>query len=160
MARHILEVTILGRRWGPWRPWRDWHGLQRLSITMADARRPRVLVIDDDPSVREVVQSLLASFGYECQTAADGRSGITRFDEEGGWDLVLTDLAMPEMSGWEVVAAIRRRAPTMPIVVITGLNDSDVMQRATEWRLPVLTKPLSAQTLKAAVVEALYRKPA
>ena len=125
---------------------------------MAKARRPRVLVIDDDPSVREVVRSLLASFGYECQTAADGASGLTRFDAEGGWDLVLTDLAMPEMSGWEVVAAIRRRAATMPIVLITGLSDPDVMRRASEWRLRILTKPFSGQTLKAAVVEALYPK--
>jgi CheY-like chemotaxis protein len=125
---------------------------------MAEARRSRVLVIDDDPSVREVVLSLLASFGYDCHTAADGVSGLIRFDE-GGWDLVLTDLAMPQMSGWEVVQAIRRRAPTMPIVLITGLNDTDVMRRASEWRLPVLTKPFSGQTLTAAVVEALYSKP-
>jgi FixJ family two-component response regulator len=66
---------------------------------------------------------------------------------------------MPEMSGWEVVAAIRRRAPTMPIVLITGLSDPEVMLRASEWRLRILTKPFSGQTLKAAVVEALYPKP-
>jgi CheY-like chemotaxis protein len=125
---------------------------------MAEARRSRVLVIDDDPSVREVVHSLLASFGYDAETAADGAMGVARF-EESGWDLVLTDLAMPNMSGWEVVQAIRRRAPTMPIVLITGLSDPDVMRRASEWRLPVLTKPFSGQTLKAAVVEALYPKP-
>jgi CheY-like chemotaxis protein len=124
---------------------------------MAEAHPPRVLMIDDDPNVREAVRSLLASFGYDCQTAADGASGLSRFDE-GGWDLVLTDLAMPEMSGWEVVQAIRRRAPTLPIVLITGLSNPDVMRRAREWRLPVLTKPFSVQTLKAAVVEALSHK--
>jgi CheY-like chemotaxis protein len=59
---------------------------------MAEERPPRVLVIDDDSSIREVVCSLLASFGYDCQTAADGAQGLARFDE-GGWDLVLTDLA-------------------------------------------------------------------
>ena len=124
---------------------------------MAKARRPRVLVIDDDPGVREVVHLLLASFGCDCQTAADGTSGLTHFDE-GGWDLVLTDLAMPEMSGWEVVEAIRQRAPTLPIVLMTGSTGPDVMRRATEWRLPILPKPFPMQTLKATVVEALYLK--
>jgi CheY-like chemotaxis protein len=125
---------------------------------MTSAHPPRVLVIDDDAGVREAVSCLLAEFGYDCQTATDGRSGLVRFDE-GGWDLVLTDLAMPEMSGWEVVAAIRQRAPAMPIILITGLRDPDVMQRASEWRLRVLPKPFPMQTLKAAVVEALYPKP-
>jgi CheY-like chemotaxis protein len=122
---------------------------------MAEARRSRVLVIDDDPSVREVVHSLLASFGYDCQTAADGASGLTRFDE-GGWNLVLTDLAMPEMSGWEVIQAIRRRAPTTPIILITGLSDPAVIHRAREWRVPVILKPFRLDRLKAALVEALY----
>jgi CheY-like chemotaxis protein len=123
---------------------------------MAEARRPRVLVIDDEPGVREVVHLLLESFGCDCQTAADGTSGLTHFDE-GGWDLVLTDLAMPEMSGWEVVEAIRQRAPTLPIVLMTGSNSHDVMRRATMWRLQILPKPFPVQTFKATVVEALYR---
>jgi CheY-like chemotaxis protein len=124
---------------------------------MADAHRPRVLVIDDDPSVREVVRYLLAAFGYECHTAANGASGLARFDE-GGWDLVLTDLEMPEMSGWQVIEAIRQRAPTMPIVVITAFSDPAVMRQASEWGVPVVAKPFSMATLKAVVVEALYRK--
>jgi CheY-like chemotaxis protein len=135
-----------------------WHGLHRLPIAMEEARRPRVLVIDDDPSVREVVSFLLDSFGYDCGTAADGRNGLVRFDE-GGWNLVITDLVMPEMSGWDVVEAIRRRAPTMPIVLITALNDPAVMRRASEWRVAVVSKPFPSQTLKAAVVEALYASP-
>jgi CheY-like chemotaxis protein len=49
-----------------------------------DTYPPRVLVIDDDPNVREIVSALLASFGYDCQTAADGRSGLVRVGEGGG----------------------------------------------------------------------------
>src|SRR5262245_9847634 len=119
--------------------------------------QPRVLMIDDDPNVREVVRSLLAAFGFDCETAADGRSGLVRFDE-GGWDLVLTDLVMPEVTGWDVVEAIRRRAPTMPIVVLTALTDPTVMQRTCEWQVPVVLKPFPLQALKAALFEALYRK--
>src|SRR5262245_45810118 len=107
---------------------------------MSVARRPRALVIDDDSSVSQVLSSVLASFGYECQTAASGRSGLARFDE-GGWDLVLTDLMMPEISGWDVVAAIRGRSPTMPIVLLTALADLAVMKRARDQRLTVVEKP-------------------
>ena len=125
---------------------------------MAEGRQPRVLVIDDDPSVREVVSCLLASFGYDCQTAADGAQGLARFDE-GGWDLVLTDLAMPELTGWEVAEAIRRRSSTMPIVLITGLIDSEVVRRAGERDLPVVTKPFGSEKLRATLAKALQGSP-
>jgi CheY-like chemotaxis protein len=122
---------------------------------MNSAHPPRVLVIDDDDGVREAVSDFLTEFGYACETAADGRTGLARFDE-GGWDLVLTDLVMPQVSGWEVIEAIRQRAPTMPMVLITALHDPTIIQRAREWRVPVLTKPFRLETLKATVVEALY----
>jgi CheY-like chemotaxis protein len=129
-----------------------------LRSPMADGRRPRVLVIDDDPSVREIVRYLLEDFGYDCETAADGPRGLARF-QEGGWDLVVTDLGMPEMSGWEVVEAIRRRSLTMPIVLITGLIDPGLMRRAGEQGLPVVPKPFRSDTLRAAVAEALRARP-
>ena len=125
---------------------------------MEEERRPRVLVIDDDSSVREVVRYLVVSFGYDCDTAADGASGLARFDE-GGWDLVVTDLAMPRMSGWEVAETIRRRSPTMPIILVTGLIDSEVMQRADERGLPVVPKPFREEMLRTVVAKALRASP-
>jgi CheY-like chemotaxis protein len=68
-----------------------------------------VLVIDDDPSVRTIIRYLLESFGCVCETSADGRSALVRFDG-GGWDLVLTDLEMLEVSGWDVIETIRHRS--------------------------------------------------
>lgn len=125
---------------------------------MEEQRRLRVLVIDDDPNVREIVCYLVASFGYDCETAADGARGLARFDE-GGWDLVVTDLAMPRMSGWELAEAIRQRSPTMPIVLITGLIDSEVMRRADERGLPVVPKPFREEMLKTVVTKALRARP-
>ena len=101
-------------------------------------------MIDDDPGVREVVRYLFQDFGYECETAADGPRGLARF-EEGGWDLVLTDLGMPEMSGWEVVEAIRRQSRTTPIVLITGLIGPEVIRRSGELGLPVVPKPFRSE---------------
>jgi CheY-like chemotaxis protein len=127
-------------------------------ITMPEGHPPRVLVIDDDSGVREVVRLLLTDFGYECHTAPDGPRGLAQF-AQGGWDLVLTDLEMPEMSGWQVIEAIRQHDPTMPIVIITAFSDPDVMRQASEWRIPVIGKPFALATLKAIVSEALHRKP-
>jgi CheY-like chemotaxis protein len=121
---------------------------------MAEERQPRVLVIDDDSSMREVVRSLLASVGYDCHAAADGAQGLACFDK-GGWDLVLTDRAMPTMNGWEVAEAIRQRSSTIPIALMTGLTDPEVMQRAGERRFPVVQKPFRRETLRVAVVNAL-----
>ena len=126
-------------------------------IAMSNARRPRILLIDDDPNVRDVLLHLLASFGYDCQTAADGPSGLARFDE-GGWDLVLIDVVMPQMSGWGVVETIRRRAPTLPIVLVTGMSEPAVMRRAHDWRLPVIAKPFRSDTVRAVVSTALPTK--
>ena len=124
---------------------------------MGDGHPPRVLVIDDDASVRQILRFLLAAFGYESQPAADGQSGLAQF-VKGGWDVVLTDLEMPEMSGWQVIEAIRQRDPTMPIVIVTAFSDPDVERRAREWAAPVVTKPFSMATLKAAIGEALRGK--
>jgi CheY-like chemotaxis protein len=134
--------------------WGTWTADMVAPIAMSTARRPRILLIDDDPGVREVLLHLLASFGYDCQTAADGASGLARFDE-GGWDLVLIDIVMPAMSGWGVVETIRRRAPTLPIALITGMSQPAVMRRARDWRLPVIVKPFRSDTVRAVVATAL-----
>lgn len=122
---------------------------------MVEAHPPRVLLIDDDPNLREIVSALLAAFGYDFQGAADGQSGLALFDS-GEWDLVLVDLARPAVSAWEVVETIRHRAPTTPLVLLLGLSDPVVLRRARECRVRVLVKPFQLQTLKATLVEALY----
>ena len=124
-----------------------------------NGHRPRILLIDDDPSVRDVLQHLLASFGYDCHTAADGVSGLGRFDE-GGWDLVLVDVVMPAMSGWSVIESIRRRAPSMPIALVTGMTEPAVLRRDRDWRLPVIVKPLRPEDIQAIVATALQAKRA
>jgi two-component system, cell cycle sensor histidine kinase and response regulator CckA len=129
--------------------------LKTMSIIKAmSTARPRILLIDDDANVREVLEHLLASFGYECHTAADATSGLARF-AEGGWDLLLIDIVMPGTNGWALVEAIQRRTPPVPIVLITGLNQPAVMQRARTRRLPVITKPFRADALRAVLVKAL-----
>jgi CheY-like chemotaxis protein len=120
-----------------------------------DTSAPRVLVIDDDPVVRDLVQALLEYFGYECGIAADGPIGLERFDGQT-WDLVITDLTLPGMTGWQVVDAIRGRVPGVPVIVITGVDDPSVRTRARQCQVSLLLKPFDLDVLKAALVDALY----
>jgi len=70
---------------------------------------PRVLVVDDNSAVRDVWCDTLSLLGYEVMPAEDGPTALAHFDT-AAYDLVLTDLLMPGMSGWQLAEAIRRRA--------------------------------------------------
>jgi CheY-like chemotaxis protein len=125
--------------------------------TVPDTNAPRVLIIDDDPLVRDSVQALLEYFGYESEIATDGPSGLTRFERET-WDLVITDLTLPGMTGWQVIDAIRGRVPRVPVLVITGVHDPSVRTRARQSQVSLLLKPFRLDALKAALVDAFYAR--
>jgi PAS domain S-box-containing protein len=80
-----------------------------------------VLVIDDEDLVRDVVARMIEDLGYSAVTAADGPSGIDLVDRQP-IDAVLVDLTMPRMSGADVVAALRSKKPTLPIVLCSGFD--------------------------------------
>ena len=122
-----------------------------------DTNAPRILLIDDDPIVRDSIQGLLEYFGYDCGIAADGPSGLKRFEGET-WDLMMTDLMLPGMTGWQVIDAIRGRVPGVPAIVITGVDDRSVRTRARQCQVSLLLKPFGLDVLKAALVDALYAR--
>jgi two-component system KDP operon response regulator KdpE len=78
----------------------------------------RILVVDDEPALRKVVRDAFEREGHEVITAIDGEEALGRFDE-GGIDLIVTDLAMPRLGGLELVQEIRRRPEGAPILVLT-----------------------------------------
>jgi two-component system cell cycle sensor histidine kinase/response regulator CckA len=81
----------------------------------------RVLVIDDEDLVRDVVARMVEDLGYSALTASDGVAGLELLDREQV-DVVLVDLTMPRMSGADVIAAVRKRHPTLPVVLCTGYD--------------------------------------
>jgi CheY-like chemotaxis protein len=116
---------------------------------------PRVLLIEDDPVVRDSIRDLLDYFGYDCGIADDGPSGLKRL-ETATWDLVITDLTLPGMTGWHVVDAVRTRVPGLPVIVISGAEHPSVRTAARQCGVPVLFKPFGLDALKAVLVDALY----
>jgi DNA-binding response OmpR family regulator len=121
---------------------------------MAPGVRPRVLVIEDDPSVRVSVCDMLETLGYDPDDVEGGRQGVALL-ERHRYDLVITDLRMPSMSGWDVVNAVRERRPTMPIIMISGFATEDEMRRAQAVGVPLLHKPFSVTELQRVVRELL-----
>ena len=79
----------------------------------------RVLVIDDDPFVRSMIERTLRTFGYRVEVAGDGDTGLDLL-AVGGFDLVVTDILMPGKEGIETIAEIRTFHPDLPILAISG----------------------------------------
>jgi CheY-like chemotaxis protein len=91
----------------------------------AEVRPPLVLVVDDDPDVREVVDQLLARAGYERAIAASGEEAVSILEQRTP-ALIVLDLNMPGMDGWSVAALVRKHEKTarIPILVMTGLTQN------------------------------------
>lgn len=109
---------------------------------MADAR---VLIIDDDPIMRELASAKLAEAGYDVAVAADGPQGLDRLRREGA-DLIISDVDMPGMSGFELTRAVRAAAATAatPIIVVTGSERPDAVEEAfAAGATSFLAKPIN-----------------
>jgi two-component system cell cycle response regulator CpdR len=119
--------------------------------------RSRALVIDDHIGSRETVCLLLESFGYETDEAADGAEGLTRL-AEGTYDLVVTDLVMPGLTGWQVAETVRERAPTLGIVLMTGQLTREAVARARALEFALIGKPFGMAELRE-VVARVVRHP-
>lgn len=107
----------------------------------------RILVADDDRLVRAIFGDALSRAGHEVVTAADGRQAIARL-EEGPFDLLLTDLLMPEMDGLELLDEAKRRWPTLDVVVLTSVGTAEPAVRALRaGALHYLVKPVDPEAL-------------
>jgi CheY-like chemotaxis protein len=118
----------------------------------------RILIIDDEELVRRAVVRMLATAGHDVREAPNGASGL-RLWRDGGADLVLTDMAMPDMTGFELIGILRAGGATVPIIAISGslvLSDLEVIRHATLLgAVSLLAKPFSWEQLMAAVSAAL-----
>jgi DNA-binding response OmpR family regulator len=117
---------------------------------------PLVLVVDDEPMVRDVLARYLEKEGFRVETAEDGEAAVLRF-EEGGPDLVLLDLMLPKMDGLEVFQAMRARRAT-PVIMLTARGEeTDRLVGLDLGADDYVTKPFSPREVVARVRAVLRR---
>ena len=106
-----------------------------------DERRRRILVVDDDPEIRAILRGLLEGSGYAVETAASGRQVIEAFPEPSP-DLMVLDLAMPDLDGWGVLERLQGRGRLPPVVLLSDRGEDPRKGRFRECILACLFKPL------------------
>jgi DNA-binding response OmpR family regulator len=114
-----------------------------------------VLVVDDEASIRELLQKTLALADYEVDSAQDGRVALDRL-RAGSYDLLITDLKMPGVDGLAVIREARRYRPDLPIIIITGFSTEAAAIEAIELGVAgYLTKPFRIPKVLATAAKAL-----
>ena len=120
----------------------------------ASPRRLHVLLVEDDALVRETLVEHLSAEGHMVTSAGNGSEGLAKFN--AGWfDVVLTDRAMPEMNGAYLAAAIKRKVPTKPVILLTGFSEVMEGDDCPEGVDVVVEKPISRATLREALAKVM-----
>jgi two-component system cell cycle sensor histidine kinase/response regulator CckA len=120
-------------------------------------RTTRILVVDDEQSVREFVQRVLQDAGYVTTVAGSGAEALRMFSDGGAPDLLLADVNMPGMNGNELAAKLRQQVPDLKVLYLTGFADQLFTERGTLWEgESYLDKPCTVAGLLEAVAMALY----
>ena len=117
--------------------------------------RSRVLVVDDESSIRELLQKTLALAEYEVDTAPDGRAALERL-RLGNYDLLIADLKMPGMDGLTLIREAKRLKADLPVIIITGFStESSAIEAVNLGVAGYLTKPFRVPQVLAAAARAL-----
>jgi excisionase family DNA binding protein len=117
--------------------------------------RPRVLVVDDEASIRELLSKTLALAEYDVDTAPDGRTAIERL-RLGQYDLLIADLKMPGLDGLSLIREAKRLKADLPVIIITGFStESSAIEAVNLGVAGYLTKPFRVPQVLAAAARAL-----
>jgi PAS domain S-box-containing protein len=125
--------------------------VQENGTSGAAAKRVTILLVDDDPEIIEVLGLTLEHLGHRVRGITNGREAIEAF-KKGNYDLVITDLGMPDVSGWDIARAVKEIKPDVPVLLITGWG----MQIKKEQLVGVdgvISKPFGRDVLSAKIAE-------
>jgi two-component system, OmpR family, response regulator len=117
----------------------------------------RVLIVDDDPDIHQFLHVAFKDHGYHLESAFNGREGLTRIESDD-WDLVISDVIMPEMDGLEMLDRVHKLRPELPVVVMTVDSTAQkivtaIRDHAFAWLQKPFTKDAVVDLVKVAVAE-------
>jgi DNA-binding NtrC family response regulator len=119
-----------------------------------------LLIVEDEPEMRDLLRKVLEKEGYRVSVAGDGREAFALLLREG-FDLVVTDMLMPRDGGLELLASIQRSRLALPVIIVTAFGDWDSYSRALDLGAAAfINKPLRMSELIAAVHTALSKRNA
>ncbi len=106
---------------------------------------PKILIVEDEESVRQALVKILENFGHKVLAAADANEGLEKFND--GVDIVFTDLGLPGLSGWDMARAIKKKSTKVPVVLLSGwdIETEDESLRALVEK--VLSKPVKIKEM-------------
>mgnify|MGYP000102726217 CR=1 FL=1 len=119
-----------------------------------------ILIVEDDPEMRDLLRKVLEKEGYRVSVSGDGHQALIAFDRET-FDLVVTDMLMPCDGGLELLETVHRIHPSLPVIIVTAFGDWHSYSRALELGAAAfISKPLRMTELIAAVHAALAGRSA
>jgi signal transduction histidine kinase len=164
VARHHGRIEVvseqgLGSTFTVWLPVAAVEGAGQRSVGCGPLPRLRILAVDDEEAVLQVLCDLLVLLGQDVEMARGGRAGLERF-ASGRFDAVFTDLGMPGVNGWDLVHSVKASSPETPVVVVTGwgvqIDNRVLLARGADCVVP---KPFSIEDVRQAL-QHIAQRPA
>ncbi len=120
--------------------------------------KEKILVVDDEEAIREVISTLLDAQGYQCTTCSNGKLGLEAFRKDT-FDLVLSDIVMPEMDGLKLLGELRLDDPDVPVIMVTAMHDISIALEAIRaGAYDYILKPFEKDQLYLSVRRALEHR--
>jgi YesN/AraC family two-component response regulator len=122
---------------------------------MSEGKRVDILVVDDEEMMRELLEDVLAMEGYTVASAEDGQAALVQVKESTPL-LVISDIKMPRMNGFELLKAVKERFPSMRVIMMTGYSDDFTVKDALRLNADeYIIKPFSTQDITSVVKSVL-----
>lgn len=117
----------------------------------------KILIVDDEPLIRDALAFKLTKEGYTVETAEDGEKAIEKIDNES-YDIVISDVMMPFISGFELLKILKERGTQAPVLLLTSLNSENAVLKAFELGADdYMTKPFSPKELSSRIKKLLKK---
>jgi len=118
----------------------------------------KILIVDDDDVIRDTLYELLST-DYDCESASTAQTALSKLEQEA-FDVVVTDISMPGLSGVELLSSVLKHYPKTPVIIVSGISDQEQAERLLKLgAFDYVLKPFRLEVVETSVKRALkYRR--